>query len=318
MSETLISWVRCCWCDQCLTRESETHPWLCRTPACFDRIRPWVMTTQKTRKGKPTGEIGDWLFAPTPKQAAFLEQTRRTKYTAFGGSAGGSKSHVLRWGLYYHAATIPGLRCLLLRRTFPELENTHLMRMPREAVRLAPLGARYLSGDREFHLTGNDSLIKAGHCETAQDVAKWLSTEWDLVAFDEVVTFDRDAALEIMTRARTANEAVKRTLGGAQVWAGTNPGGRGALWVKEFWIDHAPDPERYPSYDGSQWGFIEAKLDDNPYLERDYRLTLMNLPPVRRRQLLDGDWDAFEGQAFDFQANKDGQPWHVRDLGIAA
>jgi hypothetical protein len=45
--------------------------------------------------------------------------------------------------------------------------------------------------------------------------------------------------------------------------------------------------------------FIPARLDDNPHLDRDaYRSTLMHLPETTRRQLLEGDWGAFEGMAF--------------------
>ena len=311
------SWVRCCWCDTPLTRASDTHPWLCQTPACWDRIRPWVLSTQKTKRGKPTGEVLDWLFAPTPKQTPFFEQTRVTKHTLFGGAKAVAKSYALRWGLYRDSLRIPGLRCLLLRRTFAELENTHLLDMIVEAERLAPVGARYLSGSREFWF-GNQSLIKAGHCESAADVQKFLSTQWDRIVFDEVITFECDTMfLPIASCARSVKPVVIQE-GGAQVWGGTNPGGRGARWVKAFFVDRDVDRETYPKYDPSQWGYVPGLVDDNPYVEPTYRQTLENLPPMLRRQWLHGDWDAFEGQAFDFQALKDGQPWHVRDMGIAA
>jgi hypothetical protein len=190
--------------------------------------------------------------------------------------------------------------------------------MPGEAERLKPVGARYLSGTREMWFDGTGSLIKAGHCETDADASKFLSSQWDRVIFDEIVTFELDTmVLPISSCARSTKPAVIAE-GGAQVWAATNPGGRNAHWVKEWFVDHEVDRDRYPKYNGAQWGFVSGRVDDNPYMDPSYKEQLENLPPMLRRQWLHGDWDCFEGQFFDWQATKDGQPWHVQDLGIAA
>ena len=149
---------------------------MCYTPACWQRLLQFAMvTTARDRKGQATG-VREWLFAPTPRQAEFAEATRRTKYTLFGGAKAVTKSYGLRWLLYRDCVRIPGLRCLLLRRTYGELESTHLLEMPGEAEKLGPVGAVYRSGVREMAF-GNGSLIRAGHCETDVDVAKFLSTQ---------------------------------------------------------------------------------------------------------------------------------------------
>ncbi len=46
--------------------------------------------------------------------------------------------------------------------------------------------------------------------------------------------------------------------------------------------------------------FIQAKLKDNPSLMQndDYLIMLASLPEIKRKQWLDGDWDAFENSAF--------------------
>ncbi len=318
----------CCWCKRPLRRQPTPDgegwtPWMCWNdqpvgdkPPCWDRqILYGIRAVHLDRAGRHT-DHWSWLFAPTPRQTEFAEATRRTKYTLFGGAKAVTKSYGLRWLLYRDCLRIPGLRCLLLRRTYGELESTHLLDMPGEAELLRPVGAQYRTAMREFSF-GNASLIRAGHCETDVDVAKFLSTQWDRIVFDEVVTFQLKMFLAIISCARSAKDVVIAE-GGAQVWGGTNPGGRGASWVKELFIDHAPDGEQFPNYDASQWGFVQGWLEDNPYVEPGYRQTLMNLPPILRRQWLDGDWNAFEGQFFDFQATKDGQPWHVGDAEIAA
>jgi len=316
----------CCWCQTPLRRLPTENgegwePWLCMNDrprddghaSCWDRQLLYAIRQQA--KGQ-TRTSWSWLFAPTPRQTQFAELTRRCKYALFGGAKAVTKSYGLRWLLYRDCLRIPGLRCLLLRRTYGELESTHLLEMPSEAEKLAAVGAKYKSAVREFSF-GNDSLIRAGHCETDVDVAKFLSTQWDRIVFDEVVTFPLSMFLAIVSCARSAKQQVIDE-GGAQVWGGTNPGGRGARWVHEFFVEHNPDPEQFPDYDAAQWGFVQGWLDDNPYIEPGYRQTLMNLPPILRRQWLDGDWNAFEGQFFDFLATKDREPWHVADAGVAA
>jgi hypothetical protein len=75
-----------------------------------------------------------------------------------------------------------------------------------------------------------------------------------------------------------------------RVRSAANPGGIGHLWVKKRFIS-----DRDPGVP-----FIPAKLRDNPGLDADdYEESLNHLGDVLRRQLLDGDWGAFEDAAFD-------------------
>ena len=52
--------------------------------------------------------------------------------------------------------------------------------------------------------------------------------------------------------------------------------------------------------DGLTRKFIPAKLMDNPYLAKDgeYERMLLSLPPIQRKQLLEGNWEVNEGAAF--------------------
>ncbi len=267
------------------------------------RQTEWALEKVDRRSKERVG----WLYAPTPKQVEFHETTRKVRRVLYGGQAGPGKSHALRWGLYRDCLTIPNLNCLLLRRTYSQLEQSHLMEMVREQ---SLIGAVYTTGDKVMRFP-NGSIIRAGHCESTADAMNYLSTEYDRIAFDELVTFDQGPALEIMSRARTSKAAVKAA-GDAQVWAGTNPGGRGARWVRDFFIDHAVDRGEFPNYDPERYAFVNAKLSDNPYISSEYERDLHDLPEMRKRQLLYGDWDAFEGQFFaEWRSDV-----HVREVGI--
>lgn len=71
--------------------------------------------------------------------------------------------------------------------------------------------------------------------------------------------------------------------------ATANPGGIGHVWVKKRFIDERADGVT----------LVPAKVADNPGLdEADYAASLGHLPEQLRKQLMDGDWGAFEAQAF--------------------
>jgi hypothetical protein len=186
--------------------------------------------------------------------------------------------------------------------------------MAREATLL---GAEYLDSKRVVRFA-NGSLIEAGHCENEDDAAKYLSSEYDEIAFDEATTFLPSVMLEISSRARSSKPAVLER-GGAFVRMGSNPGGVGALFLRDFFITQTPDPEQFPKYRPDDYAFIPARLADNPYLDADYVNRLEQLPDARQRQLRDGDWDVFEAQFFpEWRAERDGRAWHVADRDAEA
>jgi hypothetical protein len=247
---------------------------------------------------------------PLPKQVAFLELSGKRKL--LGGAAGPGKSHVSRFGAYRLCLTIPGLSVLLIRKTRPELERTHIRKMRQEQ---RDIGFTWMEQAKECRFT-NGSVIECGHMEDEAAVQKYLSSEYDLIIPEEAVQYPPDPLMELMSRARTSNEKVK-ALGGPWVWLPTNPGGPSHHLLKSLFIDRAPDVESYPAmaktYAPEQWGYLHATLDDNPYIDPDYeQLSLSGLRKARYAQLRHGDWDAAEGTFFeDFQKST-----HVRSIAF--
>lgn len=64
------------------------------------------------------------LGQPNEKQKLFL--TARERYVAYGGARGGGKSWAVRFKAVATCAKYPGFKCLILRRTYPELEQNHI------------------------------------------------------------------------------------------------------------------------------------------------------------------------------------------------
>src|SRR5690348_11317428 len=67
----------------------------------------------------------DAVYQPFPRQRQF--HTSPAKYRLFGGAAGPGKSFALLMEAILQAHDVPGVNTLLLRRTFPELEQSLLL-----------------------------------------------------------------------------------------------------------------------------------------------------------------------------------------------
>ncbi len=176
----------------------------------------------------------------------------------------------------------------------------------------------------------NGSIIECGHCEDDDAVQKWLSAEYDQIVFDEGSTFNPEGLLEISTRARTSNPAIWAA-GGPWADVVTNPGGRAWPILRDLFVTHTPDFERYPglrgelqpdgtrlgAYDPRFYVYIKATLDDNPYIDPGYAQSLAVLTDARFRQLRWGEEFVTDGAFFsEWRETKDGAPWHVKALTI--
>lgn len=283
MALTVHRLARCCWCGNPFVwlEVSGASAWLCARRGC--RKRQLARAVKIGVKGGSERLV----YVPLPKQVEFMETSARR--VLFGGAAGGSKSHALRWHGHLSALGTGQFRVLLLRRTFRDLERTHM----REAEVEAPqVGGQFLKSDKLVRYP-NGSLLEFGHCEDGSAVAQYLSAEYDLILFDELVTFEREAFLMIASRARTRKPGVT-----PRVMAGTNPGGPQAHWVRRLFIDQDVDRDEFPNYRPEDYVYVPSKLEDNPYLNEDYEQGLLDLPPELRKAYRDGDWDIFPGQYF--------------------
>jgi hypothetical protein len=296
---------KCCWCGKPFWQNT-LGQWVCPTLHCAARQESWGIRIR-------SGETDRFVFLPTPRQVEFFEAQRSCVRTLYGGAAGGAKSHVLRWALYSYCLRVRHLSALIIRANYKDLEETHLLKMERDS---ALFGAKYNRGERRMYFPRTGATIVGGHMDDKQAKESYLSREYDIIVPDELVTYEEADMIELFSRARTSNPAVIAALGGPKVWAASNPGPRGALWVRDFFITKQPNPDTYPKYKPEWHTFVQAKVDDNPYIDLTYRDNLDQMPEPRRSQLLEGDWSVFEGAFFAFASFKNGQPWHVREQCI--
>lgn len=220
-------------------------------------------------------------FAP---QREFLRA--RERFIAYGGSRGGGKSYAVRMKATLSALHYPGIRILILRRSYPELYENHI-----KALRalLVPY-ATYRDTDKSITFP-NGSLIKFGFCDADSDAERYQGQEYDLIFMDEATHFTEYQFRCLSACLRGANSHPKR------FYLTCNPGGVGHGWVKRLFLDRDFSPDERPE----DFRFIRATVYDNaPLLASDpsYLDRLRALPDDMRRAWLDGDWDLHAGQFF--------------------
>ena len=226
------------------------------------------------------------------KQYAFLSSDK--KHVGFGGARGGGKSWSVRTKAKILAATYPGIKLLIVRRTFPELVNNHINQLRDELHGLA----RYNKTEKVFTFP-NGSTIKFGYCNNDKDLDQYQGAEYDVIFLDEATQLQEMWIKKITACVRGVNDFPKR------IYYTCNPGGASHGYFKRLFIDHSyedgEDPEEY--------AFIQALVTDNKALmasQPDYIKQLEALPPKLREAWLHGRWDIFEGQFFeDFRTTPD-------------
>jgi len=238
--------------------------------------------------------------SPSPKQMMFL--TDKHKYVAFGGARGGGKSWAVRVKAALLCLQYPGIKVMIIRKTYPELQENHiaplilLLRCYHEdkTERLA-----YYNDQKKTITFPNGSRILFRYCDKDNDALRFQGTEVDVLFVDEATHQSEERMDKLRACVRGVNGFPKR------IYYTMNPGGEGHEWVKRLFIDRnfkeTENPEDY--------SFIQSLVTDNQALMReqpDYLDQLKSLPPKLREAWLYGRWDIFEGQFFeDFRPEPD-------------
>lgn len=228
------------------------------------------------------------LEPPYPPQIEFYKA--KNKYIAYGGARGGGKSHAARVKASLLALNYPGLQILLLRRTLAELRENHILPLQKMLKGIA----EYRDKTKEFTFA-NGSRIILGYCKAESDVLQYQGQAYDVIFLEEATHFT-EFQFQALTESNRSSGLCKVRFH-PRMYFTCNPGGVGHLWVKRLFIDR-----QYRNQEKAEdYAFIKATVYDNLYLlehSPDYVRTLENLPEARRKAMLYGDWDVFEGQYF--------------------
>lgn len=258
----------------------------------------------------------------------------------YGGAAGGGKSWALlldplRW------STLPDFRGVILRRTFPEIQNPG--GLWDESFKL--YGAAGGRPNRSLHEWefASGATIGFGHCQHEKDLLNWHGAQLDVIGFDELTHFTRKMFFYLLSRNRGQSGVEP------YVRATCNPDA--ASWVAEFiawWIDDRtgyPIPERagvvryfcvvsdqvhwadtrdelvnsfgeFAEIEPKSCTFIPATLEDNPALlatNPGYRANLLAQRHVDQERLLRGNWKIVDDEGVEWPAEYFMDIWAERD-----
>ena len=214
------------------------------------------------------------------------------KDVLYGGAAGGGKSFAMLIDPLRNCH-MKGHRALILRRSMPELRE--LIDKSRELYPRAFPGTKFREVEKIWNFPSG-AKIEFGFLEKDADVYRYQGQAYSWIGFDEITHLPTEFGWNYLaSRLRTTDPSIKTYLR-----CTANPGGVGAHWVKKRYLEPAEPNKSFKGEDGLTRKFIPARLLDNPYLAQDgeYERMLLSLPPIQRKQLLEGNWEVNEGAAF--------------------
>ena len=237
------------------------------------------------------------LSIPRPNEKQIQFFNARNKFVAYGGARGGGKSWAIRVKAIMLACRYPGIKMLIVRRTYKELEGNHIRMLQSMCKDIA----RY-NGTNKILTFLNGSTIEFMYCAADRDLQRVQGLEFDIIFLDEATQMTEWQIKAITATLRGVNDFPKR------VYLTTNPGGVGHAYIKRVFIDRQFLPAENPD----DYAFIQALVDDNTALmesQPEYLATLEALPKQLREAWRFGRWDVFQGQVFDLRDN----PEHYDD-----
>lgn len=249
-----------------------------------------------------------------PKQMVALHS--KATEIMYGGAAGGGKSHLMRVAAIVWCSMIPGLQAYLFRRTFPELQKTHMEGPQSFRVLLAPWVTAGLVTivANEIRFVFNGSRIFLCHLNTPRAIDKYLSADIHALLIDEATTFQESEYRFLRSRVRAVGLNLPPALAEQfpRILGGTNPGNVGHTFVKQSFIDgRAPlEVTREPRSEGGMLRqFIPARLEDNLSMMRDdpsYEQRLEGLgDPILIKAMRFGEWNIAAGAFFGYTWDSD-------------
>lgn len=196
------------------------------------------------------------------------------------------------------ALNYPGIQILLLRRTLAELNENHVNILQRKYYKSE--AANYRDAKKEL-LFFNGSRIKLGYCDNEKDVLQYQGQAYEVICMEEATMFT-EFQFQALTESNRLSGLCQKKFS-PRMYFTCNPGGVGHAWVKRIFIDREYRNSERPE----DYVFIAAKVYDNEFIMKnnpEYVKTLENLPEERRKAMLDGNWDVYNGQYFS-EFNRD-------------
>lgn len=253
------------------------------------------------------GVLHPVAWRPTHRQALLIA-TPVFEFLAWGNRGGGKSE----WMLADFCSDVgKGLgadwRGLIIRREYKDLADI-VERSKKLIPRMHPGAKFHASADAMGWTFPDGARLLFRHASRPEHISQFIGQEWPGLYFDELCNWAEPGLYrDIISCARSSNPNVR-----PRVRAATNPWGPGAHWVKEYFIDKAPQgviirDERKIEIAGIEETHVitraHARIDfrDNTFLSRNdpsYLARIAPSDPAKRRAWIDGEWDLSVGGFF--------------------
>jgi phage terminase large subunit len=251
------------------------------------------------RAGCPKDQMDNFIRAGVvlqPKQLKFAaycrlcDQADGPTLISTGGGRGSAKTHAVYSQIFLDdCQRMPELKVLILRKIgkgnveqFEEMRRKILgagvnMRIPHN----------YQAHKQILTFDKTGSWARIGHYKDAKDIDQYMGLEYDVINLGEATQLPHEKVKLILSCLRTSKPNWR-----PRCYPDTNPGGVGHAWYKSIIID----PWRNNQEKDTR--HVQVTIDDNVYVNPEYKAYLDSLTGWLRRAWRDGDWDIAAGQFF--------------------
>jgi len=252
--------------------------------------------------------IKHWYPHPGPQ----TEVLKRMEFEIlYGGARGGGKTAAgIVWLTDY--INNPNYRALVIRKNADDLSDW----IDRAGRMYSGLGAKIAYRPAVITFPSG-AIIRTGHLKDDQAYTKYQGHEYQRMLIEELTQIPTERRyMELRASCRSTIPELR-----PQLFATTNPGGKGHGWVKRRFIDTASMQyylyididgkkkqglisEPYKDKRGLTRIFVPAKVDDNPTLIKEDPGYVKQLDELKDTDIQlwkawrKGSWDVFLGQVF--------------------
>lgn len=232
----------------------------------------------------------------TREQREFLYhvlENRDAEHIGYGGARGGNKTFSGALAVTLRRMRYPGTKGLALRKT----ERATVGNLKDEIIKVCgmlgiPVQYRTV-GSKVLFPNGSEQIL--GACANADSYERHIGFQYSDIWWEEAVQHTKQAISLVNGSCRTDFEGCD-----PKYFYTTNPGGPGHQYLYDDFVNPKTRKERHVWVRSTLREALPTLVNDPGYLERIKR----NLPEWKRRQWIDGDWEAMAGLYFEIDPDR--------------